>query len=1445
MKKNVIAILLSLVVAVSSVGPVPVIAAETAAAETAAAETATNAAEATAAAESTAEEAAAEEGDDAETVGGEQADESRPSEDVSEETGGTDENAPGDLNEGENGDVQDEDTQDSEGEGTWNEDVQDGDADSTGEGAWDEDTQDEDAQDDSSADSDTSEQADEFPDEIPEAEITETLTDEAGLAEAAAGTANAAAEAQVIGLAVDAHSQDEIRSFIRNNPGPLIPNTYAEDPSVKVPYSPGELSDRTTEAAFNALNQMRYVAGIPADVAYDAGYTEQAQAAALVNAINGTLSHYPERPEGISDDLYELAYSGASSSNIAAGTGSLASSVRLWMSDSDSSNIDRVGHRRWMLNPTMKKAGFGAVGRFSAIYAHDGSFVSTTYSRVAWPAQNMPLEFWNNGDAWSVSFGKSVPMANVVVTLTRKGDGKVWTFSSSSADGYFNVENSNYGRPGCVIFRPDNISYSSGDQFDVRITSADTADVAYTVNFFALCGGDHSYTTEKFSEPTCAERGVTLKICEDCGYVKYEYEAALGHKYQVLQENNGLYTMKCDVCGDETTAVVPTSIYPYWRKEGAGGYYWSAVPSGLEAGDGLEYMIDIESYSASGERQLNDIMLESDDPEHCIIKRSGETTGTIRFTEAGDYRITIYPTYNPDCKLIKQVKIVKPIEAVTILTEPGHPLPYGSSIGLAAQVDGGKGTLKYKFVAVGEDGTETTVRSEATGATCTWKPAAAGTYGLRVDVKDTGDNDRVVSSSVLSYTVEKQPVKVKDNKRITANGALTYGQKLSGLQVNNASFAGGLDGKALTGTFAFEEPDKVLPAGKHEAGWSFTPDDDNYEKISGSLSMEVIKAVPELYSGPTWIQTTYHPELTLADAVVTDGTVRDNTPGSVYQGSELKGSWEWAAPDTSLQAPGDTHVCRFVPEDEDNYESVETTVDVSVAKAVPFITDITAQEITYGQTLADSSLTGSAQYSEDDKTAVNGTFTSEDSTIAPAVSDSGKTSYKVIFTPSDLRNYEKAVGKTTLTVKKAKAPAEMPPTAISVPYSTDKLSDEILRNSGIKNWSFVKSSIGKALTAGRTATFTANYTGSDKGNYETESVRIKVTRSSCDHNGTVTVKNAADPTCTKEGQTGDKYCDLCGELLESSVAIPVLDHTWDEGKITKEPQLGAEGVKTYTCTACGTTRTEAVPALIDIAGTSIGDLATKTYSGKEITQTVVVKDGDQTLVLGTDYTVSYKNNIDPGTASVVIAGIGRYAGEAVKEFTILPGKTKRGDMFNLANNVKVTWYAVPGARYYKVYRIGVTDPGESRDEPVIVTTGLVGWDKDPGLTNGHAYRYRIVASLTGRGDPSGDSPLSYSKLMYRLKTVVIRSVKNTAPGKVTVKYDKTVSGDSYVLQYCEREDMVGAKTKVVLGAQNTSYVIGGLKKGKTYYISIRVRKKVDGIDYYTTFGVAKKITITK
>lgn len=186
------------------------------------------------------------------------------------------------------------------------------------------------------------------------------------------------------------------------------------------------------------------------------------------------------------------------------------------------------------------------------------------------------------------------------------------------------------------------------------------------------------------------------------------------------------------------------------------------------------------------------------------------------------------------------------------------------------------------------------------------------------------------------------------------------------------------------------------------------------------------------------------------------------------------------------------------------------------------------------------------------------------------------------------------------------------------------------------------------------------------------------------------------------------------------------------------------------------------------------------------------------------------------------------------------GKTARGDMFNLANNVKVTWKEVPGAKYYKVYRSGVK-------EPVIVTTGTVGWDKAPGLINGQTYTYRIVASTTGKGDSSGDSKLSYSKVMYRLQTTAFKYVKNMEPGKVTVSYKKSAYGDSYVLLYADNKDMKNAKSKVIYGADTTAVTLNGFKKGKTYWFQIRVRKSISGftLPFYTTFGVQKSVSITK
>ena len=68
-------------------------------------------------------------------------------------------------------------------------------------------------------------------------------------------------------------------------------------------------------------------------------------------------------------------------------------------------------------------------------------------------------------------------------------------------------------------------------------------------------------------------------------------------------------------------------------------------------------------------------------------------------------------------------------------------------------------------------------------------------------------------------------------------------------------------------------------------------------------------------------------------------------------------------------------------------------------------------------------------------------------------------------------------------------------------------------------------------------------------------------------------------TCAEEGLTDGKHCDRCNTVLTKQEVIPVLSHSWDAGKVTKEPTEKEMGVRTYTCTACGATKTEEIPKL--------------------------------------------------------------------------------------------------------------------------------------------------------------------------------------------------------------------------------------------------------------------------
>ncbi len=75
-------------------------------------------------------------------------------------------------------------------------------------------------------------------------------------------------------------------------------------------------------------------------------------------------------------------------------------------------------------------------------------------------------------------------------------------------------------------------------------------------------------------------------------------------------------------------------------------------------------------------------------------------------------------------------------------------------------------------------------------------------------------------------------------------------------------------------------------------------------------------------------------------------------------------------------------------------------------------------------------------------------------------------------------------------------------------------------------------------------------------------------------------------------------------------------------------------------------------APLSVGSASVTGLTAKTYTRKPLTQSPVVKVGDATLRAGTDYTVSYRNNTNAGTATVVVTGKGNYTGTIEKTFTI-------------------------------------------------------------------------------------------------------------------------------------------------------------------------------------------------
>ena len=428
-----------------------------------------------------------------------------------------------------------------------------------------------------------------------------------------------------------------------------------------------------------------------------------------------------------------------------------------------------------------------------------------------------------------------------------------------------------------------------------------------------------------------------------------------------------------------------------------------------------------------------------------------------------------------------------------------------------------------------------------------------------VAIPNSGTTDIVVRIGAKTYTLtisitDKKTVEIKRGNSVSVDGSnvLTYGEKVSKLTLVNTVFVEAGTDDVIEGILSWSNPDAIPAAGTTQAGWVFKPtDSDHYEELTGTAAITVARATPAVVTAPAVAEREYNPAVALVDSDMTGGSVTG------ADGNSLAGTWSFTGTNIIPTVNNKGYQAVFTPDDTNNYNTVTRTITVKVTKATPVITQKpTAGALTYGQELSDSTLTGGkAAYQTADGTEITGAFAWKNSGSTPTAADSQKTEYDVTFTPSDKDNYNTVDTKLTIIVNKAAQAPNMPQAEMAPAHSTKKVGDITLP----EGWSWQEDDKGTALADGVAVTATAVYTGADKGNYETESVSITITRSECEHTQTE-IRNQREATCKEEGYTGDTYCKDCGETLATGTTIEKKPHTVG---------TSATCVSKAVCSVCG------------------------------------------------------------------------------------------------------------------------------------------------------------------------------------------------------------------------------------------------------------------------------------
>jgi len=380
------------------------------------------------------------------------------------------------------------------------------------------------------------------------------------------------------------------------------------------------------------------------------------------------------------------------------------------------------------------------------------------------------------------------------------------------------------------------------------------------------------------------------------------------------------------------------------------------------------------------------------------------------------------------------------------------------------------------------------VYSPAAGATLT-----AGSQTLNTSFTPSDTNSYNAATASVQLLVNQATPTVS---AWPAASAISYGQTLASSTLTGGS-------ASVPGSFAWTTSTSTPALGSSTPSVTFTPSDTtDYKTVTSTVSLTVNQATPTITAWPTASAISYGQ--TLASSTLTGGS------------ASVGGAFTWTAPTTAPTAGTASASVTFTPSDGTDYKAVVGTVSVTVNQVTPTVSSWpTASALTYGQTLASSTLTGGSA-------SVAGSFAWTTSSTIPTA---GTPSVNVTFTPNDATNYKTVANTISLSVAQATPSVTAWPTASAISYGQTLASSTLTGGTASVAGSFVWTIPGTALSLGA-STQGVTFAPTDSTDYKSVTGTASVTM------------NQAKPTITWTPPATIVYGMNLSTVLTATINVP-------------------------------------------------------------------------------------------------------------------------------------------------------------------------------------------------------------------------------------------------------------------------------------------------------------------